>query len=325
MTNYISVSNATYPNVNFELWLIGVLIATIGYGVVSALVFSYLHDFIKLSSLSWGAQKRRSRMCQRWRRYFFLIYTIFLFSVSTLAFIAGTLGVINMLFHSPEGLNNVQNAFSLFGEASSMVLASWSADALMIWRCLILYDSISKIKRTSLASLLGILSLMSLVSGTAYVVTSRTMLNASMIAFVVAAGLLNITITILIVSRIWYHQKYIQNALGSTHTSMYTRLTHLFVESSALVAVFSLTHVGLVRWRNYALVISHQLLVHIYIISTLLILYRVAYGVQQPLPESTTTRHVSQLRFSEPALSSMDSVSIEDKEAGITCLNDQHS
>ncbi|KAF9531313.1 hypothetical protein CPB83DRAFT_904446 [Crepidotus variabilis] len=313
MTKYVSITAAAYLNVNLKAWLIGSLIATLGYGVVLTLVFSYLHAFIKLFTQPLAPQELGLR--RRGCRYLFLSYTMFMFGLSTLAFICGVLGVVNALFPSPQGLSFTQNAFFLFGVSTSMVLASWTADALMIWRCLILYKTISKLKRAILILILIILSLLSIAAGLAYVVTSLTLLNDAMIAFVIAADILNSTLTILIVSRIWYHQKYVKSSLGPVHRLTYTRLTHLFVESAAIVALFGAAHVGLVRWPNHALIISHQLLVHVYVIAALTIVYRLAFGEERNSSDSLTITLESEMKFTDPILSRVDSWSTSPSSA----------
>lgn len=101
--------------------------------------------------------------------------------------------------------------------------------------------------------------------GLAYIYTSLTLRNGFMLAFAAVAILLNSTITILIVSRIWYHQKFIKGALGSGYTRVYTRLIHLFVESAALIVVFNIAHIIVAQWLTHMPLLPHQLLAHVYV------------------------------------------------------------
>lgn len=110
----------------------------------------------------------------------------------------------------------------------------------------------------------------------AYVATSMAFLNRYMIAFALAASILNTTITTLIVCRIWYHQSFIKSALGSGYTATYMRLIHLFVESAAIIVVFNVTHVILAFWPKYMVIFPHQLLVHVYVSRSLI--YIICFG-----------------------------------------------
>ena len=55
--------------------------------------------------------------------------------------------------------------------------------------------------------------------------------------FISLSAFVNIILTVLIVSRLVYHRRYIQNTLGVQHGSPYTNVITMCVESSALVVI----------------------------------------------------------------------------------------
>ena len=55
--------------------------------------------------------------------------------------------------------------------------------------------------------------------------------------FISLSALVNIILAALIISRLVYHRRYLQNALGVEHGSPYTNIIIMCVESSALMVV----------------------------------------------------------------------------------------
>ncbi|KAF9531324.1 hypothetical protein CPB83DRAFT_848840 [Crepidotus variabilis] len=305
------------PHAYLKLWLIGSFIATIGYGVAVMLFTAYFHNFIHFESRIEPTQQQETAAVRRRSRYFFLLYAVLMLSISTLAFIAGTLATVDAFFPASKP-PTTQTAFSLFGEASTLVLASLCTDALMFWRCVVLYKNTSTLKRCLLITFLALLFLASIATGAMFVVTGTTTFNRFMLAFAATATVLNGSITVLIVVRLWHHQKYIEVALGSGFASAYSRLIHLFVESAALIVVFNVTHLILAWWPSHTLVISHYLLTHIYIISAMLIVYRVAGSLQRPSTDSATAILDTELQISDHIDRSSQSLPCKDEESAVS-------
>ncbi|KAJ3502548.1 hypothetical protein NLJ89_g8839 [Agrocybe chaxingu] len=267
-----------FPNANVKLWLVGTLLGTIGYGALIVLclgcAINYIHS---------NAAGRRGSLDVGYRKgtsfgRFFLPYILWMFLLSTLAVVCSCIALVDVLFPPPGGAGEVMTRFVRFGGVVSLVVASWTADALVIWRCVILYEDASRAVRFSVDILLCITALISLGLGLTYLATSLTDLNKFMLIFVLATSICNSIMTTLIVLRLSYHQRFIQKALGSEYGSPYARVMVMCVESAALIVVFNLAHVCAHFNSNIGLVLSHQLLVHVYGISALLILYRVLSG-----------------------------------------------
>ncbi|CAA7262550.1 unnamed protein product [Cyclocybe aegerita] len=193
------------------------------------------------------------------------------FSVITAGFRA------RLLFVRPESSRAaVLERFVVRAEACTLVLANWAADLSMMWRCLVVYSTADPSIQTKLTLFLALLSLLSLGSGISYIISAFRVFNVFMIAFSFITATINIIITILIIARLSYHQRYIRKTLGERHSSPYSRLQYILTESTMSIVVFNVAH-GVVAWKQkdkYVLVLPHQLLVHIYVISALLVLYR---------------------------------------------------
>ncbi|KDR70490.1 hypothetical protein GALMADRAFT_230101 [Galerina marginata CBS 339.88] len=98
------------------------------------------------------------------------------------------------------------------------------------------------------------------------------------------SALSNILLSLLIVCRLLYHQKYLRRVLGVSHGLVYNKIITICVESCALIIFFMVAYSimrmsgWLVRW------IAFFLLPHICVISALMLVRRVVKGI-----ESTTT------------------------------------
>jgi hypothetical protein len=57
--------------------------------------------------------------------------------------------------------------------------------------------------------------------------------------FLSLSTLFNVILAVLIVSRLVYHRRYVQNALGVQHGSPYTNVITMCIESSALMVISS--------------------------------------------------------------------------------------
>lgn len=134
MMRYVSVNvgQMTFTNVDLRSWFIGSLISTLSYGIVVALVLALLHNFIRMKH-----QKIKDQQAQSKAYTFPLVYTLFMFGLSTIAFATVTVETLDFFFDSPN-VNAMHYNLAQYGEAACMVLASWTADALMVSRYFIL-------------------------------------------------------------------------------------------------------------------------------------------------------------------------------------------
>jgi hypothetical protein len=111
--------------------------------------------------------------------------------------------------------------------------------------------------------------------------------------------LVNIILALLIVLRLIHHQRHIRKVLGADHESPYSKVITICVESSALIVIFSGAYTALVFEQAYLSTIPFLLLPHIFVISPLLIVYRVAQGraMTTTLPSEAEMSHI---RFNNP-------------------------
>ncbi|KAF9546247.1 hypothetical protein CPC08DRAFT_379531 [Agrocybe pediades] len=88
----------------------------------------------------------------------------------------------------------------------------------------------------------------------------------------------NVTLTSLIVGRILYHRRSLGNLMGSGHASMYTWIVSICIESCVLILVFETMCLVLIFTNDIGAEIIMSILPHIFVISALLLVYRVAEG-----------------------------------------------
>ena len=133
---------------------------------------------------------------------------------------------------------------------------------LQIWRCLVLYQHVSRSLRIGIIVLLSLISFASfgrsifisiqiahkksLVFGVATLVavfndrpgvTYPVFLANADKVFLSLSTLVNIILAVLIVSRLVYYRRCLQNTLGVEHGSLYTNVITMCVESSALMVI----------------------------------------------------------------------------------------
>ncbi|CAA7266666.1 unnamed protein product [Cyclocybe aegerita] len=282
-----------FPDANVKLWLVGTLLGTVAYGVIIVICFGCTINYLQSSERRDGSLDVGYRKGTTFGR-FFMPYIIWMCLLSTLAVVCNCIALVNVLFPPPGGVGDVTTRFVRFGSAVSLIAASWASDALVIWRCVILYEDASRTLRFSIDVLLSTMALISLGLGLTYLATSLTILNEFMFIFALATSICNAIMTTLIVLRLWYHQRFIQKALGSEYASPYARVIAMCVESAALIVVFNLAHVCWHFNSGFGLILPHQLLVHVYGISALLILYRVLDGRIRGVERTDETKHTTQ-------------------------------
>jgi len=149
-----------------------------------------------------------------------------------------------------------------------------------------LYEGVSRFRRITLLAVLIFMGLTSFCSGMVSLSTQGVFIMSKTdgyISFIVMVGItitLNSVTATLITLRILYFHIYIRKTVGLGHSanSPYMTILAICVESSALIVVFSLIFFILSFTESSVLFIAMQLLVHVYVLSPLLIIYRVAKG-----------------------------------------------
>ena len=77
--------------------------------------------------------------------------------------------------------------------------------------------------------------------------------------------LLNLFTASLITLRIIYYQRFIHRTVGLPSSNPYNMVIAICLESSALIIVISFLFVAMSFWAGYYVMISMQLLVHVYV------------------------------------------------------------
>jgi len=259
-------------------WLQGALLTGVGYGMNVILAFMCLRAL-------W---LRRS---DKRKRYFFA-YVSFMWLFGTIFFISCCIFTDQAFVDDrnfPGGPNSYEeDMFSVPADEIgnvAFVLANWLADGLMVWRLFTLYKgcSVSAWVPTAFPLLMfagsfvmGILFLIQLsLPASSPFVTSG--INWTL-PYLTLSLSLNVIVTIMIVCRLIYYRWSMSKALGTGHTSQYTSIAAMLVESAAIYTAFGLLFLVPFVLNNALANIFLQTLGEAQIIATLLIIYRVAEG-----------------------------------------------
>ncbi|KAJ3513240.1 hypothetical protein NLJ89_g3060 [Agrocybe chaxingu] len=186
------------------LGFVSTIISCIVYGLILALFVDCLRHL----------QRNPSRNSRR-KKAILVGYIIGMVLMSTLGLVLSSLIMTRAFFHSPE-----DRLLKLLGKAVVIpyILASWGADGMMIWRCIILYEGIARNRFNFLLGLLGLLVLAALGSGIVFIVlifeTERLAASIFMVILPCATSLTNVAFASLISVRLLWHQKRMRDALG---------------------------------------------------------------------------------------------------------------
>ncbi|KAJ7077413.1 hypothetical protein B0H15DRAFT_562964 [Mycena belliarum] len=163
------------------------------------------------------------------------------------------------------------------------------ADALLFWRCYIIWNAQSGNMAKYVMAFPALMFLASLTMGIIFGIetTSADGLFGSTTAsfgipyFAISLSL-NIILTLLIVGRIWYHQRSLKALFGNDHTHArpYQLLLTMFIESAALFSIISILLLVTFALGNPINQIWLGVAPAIQLVSTYLIILRVATGRQ---------------------------------------------
>ncbi|TFK51122.1 hypothetical protein OE88DRAFT_1595175, partial [Heliocybe sulcata] len=256
---------------------IGGFLGNIAYGVHATLYFVCAYLLI-----------RRRRKVQL--RSFWLFYITLLFVFATI-YVACGIKLSEMLWiddrNFPGGPVQFQN--TLFSNYVQLLLSSsynvmtFMADGLLVYRCFLMYSGSSARWIAAMPFLLYLPSTATSIvmlyqaSRPESNVWAQSAANYG-ILFWSLSSTLNILASILIVGRIYFLKKQLNNALGADHAQAYTSASAMFLESAALYAITSIVFVGTYARNNWFQNIVVPVLGQITCIAPLLIILRVAYG-----------------------------------------------
>ncbi|TFK55089.1 hypothetical protein OE88DRAFT_1642333 [Heliocybe sulcata] len=224
---------------------------------------------------------------------FFLAYIIVMFILGTL-FVSSSSRVAQMTFvddrNYPGGPEAWQEAaFSipanLLGNIT-FTLANWLADALMIWRCYIIWTARTGRYVWLILAIPCLLWLASFAMGTLLLtqvsqpglsIWSDSSVNFALAYFSISLTL-NILTTVLILARLMYHRLEVTRSLGHAYGTYYTSVAAMLVESASLYAACSLLFLVPYVLNHPLQNIFMQVLSQVQIIAPLLVIFRVASG-----------------------------------------------
>ncbi|KAJ3514473.1 hypothetical protein NLJ89_g2362 [Agrocybe chaxingu] len=247
-----------------ELHMLGTIISGVAYGIV---IVSACDSFRLVF-------RKAARL-----RNFTLVYIVVMTLVSTASFILGVVVTTTMIFQT-----EVRSAVGPFRlEILLYPVALWGADGLMMYRCMVLYEGLSRAYRIALRCLLSLMSFVlvgillpfCIFSGIPFILNDPRMIFLVLVAL---TTLVNITLATLVTLRLHQHQRNTRKVLGREFGSPYSRTIAICIESCALIVVFDLIFIALAFEQANASMIPEQLLVHVSVVSPFLLIARVARG-----------------------------------------------
>ncbi|KAJ3496260.1 hypothetical protein NLJ89_g10511 [Agrocybe chaxingu] len=309
-------------------FLTGTILSGVAYGLVLILFVDSIRLLFKRSTLS---QKKKWGL---------VAFMSLMFLGSTAALALACADVVRRT-KTNAGCPSLQ-IMTLFVPSICMpyVCVLWEADGMMIWRCLILYDGISRPRYRALVGVLAGISLLSLGERLRIPLLPTTLISAKPIEgwgvallipgifykvgimgesgpTSVALAILpavtvfnNVVLASLISFRLVWHQNRTRRLLGKAYGSPYKRVISICVESCSLIIVVNIIFLALLVNLSPDALIVESLLTHTSVISALLVLHRVAKGTDAtaeittddiPLTVGNKETHLSTLQFSSTA------------------------
>ncbi|TFK44014.1 hypothetical protein BDQ12DRAFT_672238 [Crucibulum laeve] len=250
--------------------ILGTTISTLGYGVV-------LTIFILCLTL---LRAQTAQVRSRFHNNLLRIYICVLFTINTvataLAIYATTDALVDRTCPSPDEIP----VSPYFGKANIVYcLLNLCSDALLIWRCTVIFNS----SRVSPWVYLGIPSFFlvsSLGVGIPSVVLStmkRTpFADLLLMIYVLITLATNTVITTMIVTRLLLHRKRVAKLLGCA--SQYTGIINILIESALLIIIVDVFFVASFAVYSWSAAIAFQMWIQVQAIAPMLIIFRVAQG-----------------------------------------------
>ncbi|KAH9834557.1 uncharacterized protein C8Q71DRAFT_859538 [Rhodofomes roseus] len=267
-----------------KTWLQGAILTGVGYGIVFTLFTQCFRALL--------LDMNRANMK---RRVFFLIYITIMFILGTI-FMAACAEMTQLSFiqyrNYPTGPSGYENdEFSIPADEAgnvAFVLTNWFADALLVWRCSIIFRGVATtvwiplllpvlMYLTELAMGLLWLVQISTPASSPFQTGSASKINWTVPYFSIAVSL-NVVVTLMIAARLWLYRYRITSVLGMGHGSHYTGIAAMIVESAAIYSTFALLFIIPFGVNNSIANTFLQALSQVQIIAPLLIIYRVARG-----------------------------------------------
>ncbi|KAK7036791.1 hypothetical protein VNI00_011457 [Paramarasmius palmivorus] len=260
-------------------WLVGTILTGVGYGIVVTLTILCISPLLKGFR---GHQRDNLRL-------FSLIFVTLLFLCATM-FMAGDSTMAQYSFVDyrlyPGGPAAFENdkfwiPVSEIGNVS-FVVSNWLADLVVVWRCLVVFKG-SRVPFWAICIYPCVAYAVSWVFGLLWLVqiSATSPWNAKFnftLYYFWASFILNVTMTIAIVSRLMVYRYRITKVMGNRHGRQYTSIASMIIESSLLYTSFQLLFIITFATENPIQSLFLQPLSQVQCISPLLIIFRVTCG-----------------------------------------------
>ncbi|KAF7965220.1 hypothetical protein HWV62_45047 [Athelia sp. TMB] len=261
-----------------EAVLIGDAVSLVAYGIVFSLCVLCLRALF--GSRSHNPNRRRSWLLSSYVLAMFALATIFV-TTNTKSLLEGLIQNRNY----PGGplaywANGYARALTVVPNAAS-VISSWMADALLLYRCYIIFNGQPWVIAVPAAMYLGSASMGVMVlyqaSRPSATLWTKLAVNFGLPYFIITVSL-NVTISCLISMRLLVYRYRMHQAFpgGNSTTAPYASIASLLIESSALYAISSLLFIGPYAAGSYLSKVFLPILTQVQAISPLLIILRVA-------------------------------------------------
>ncbi|KAF8439731.1 hypothetical protein L210DRAFT_3401674 [Boletus edulis BED1] len=279
MSNVLYDSQFQPPQVYAEgTWLYGAIVTGIFYGIIVVL-------YVMCARSTWS--RIRSKNDGSKKNWFFFVYVNLLFALSTL-YVASNSQITQLGFINHRDYPGGPSAFEINTSSAPLnvafVVLNWCADALMIWRCIVVYRD-CKFHRI-VVGLGGFMLLGSLVTGSLWVsITSQPSQSTTswmsfdlLFPYLSISLTINILICILTVVRLLYHRARITKALGPGYGMLYASFASMIIESAAVFSISSVLYLVSYAVNSPLANAFVQTLGQAQVIAPLLIIHRVSEG-----------------------------------------------
>ncbi|KAF8993855.1 hypothetical protein BDQ17DRAFT_1431445 [Cyathus striatus] len=261
-------------------WVYGNLFSGVIYGAIAILYLAYL-QLVRKQYPKFDVLTR-----QAWMLMGYATVTFILCTMTFTAALKKSVDLLNLPNCSwsdlaLEQMSHIQGGLGTMGNICFM-LTSWTADALLIWRCLIIYHDIGNLKWVYV-SVPILLEVASIVFGSIFCKSISSDPNdvfRPMIYYESITLALNALLTILIISRLFVLRYRVRKTLGPYFGDEYTSVAAMLTESQAMTLVsqgFMVALIVLVGDNGGTLVV-YQVLSQVQALAPMLIIYRVMQG-----------------------------------------------
>jgi len=263
---------------NERTWLLGAEFSAMAYGVILT-IFVMCFDIL-LSDI------RRSYTL---KKFLFLAYIVVMFSFATVYEAIQAIQTQSAFIDNrnyPGGPAQYELSGIPLTAVSSLVnvLVSWLADGLLIWRCAVIYAGCKIFVRIVIFIPCLLLVATIVIDLIEYIKTfrvgSETLRDEFFpsVATSITTFSLNVIVTILIVGRLILFRRRVVKALGSEEGTLYMTIASMLIESATLYSIVCLLLLVSFPFRSPVQNLNYQSICQVQIVSTFLIIFRVAQG-----------------------------------------------